>query len=201
LVQSIVPHSRSPNGRAIGDEPPLRCTIQDNLRLIKRSIAKMLHIPGKDTEAMETVFEAMGGFDAVLRLAHAWHKRVLEDEVVSHAFSHGYHPQHTERLAAYWAEALGGPTMYSDNYGDETSVVRTHSGNGLHEEMDQRAIACFDQALQDAGLAGDDRLRRVLHDYFAWATTTTMARYHDSADDVPNGLHIPKWSWDGLTSE
>ena len=38
----------------------------------------------------------------------------------------------------------------------------------------------------------------MLHDYFAWATTTTMARYHRSADDVPDGLRIPRWSWDGL---
>jgi len=149
---------------------------------------------------MQTIYEAVGGFEGVRRLAHAWHARVLEDEVVSHAFRHGFHPQHTERLAAYWGEALGGPTTYSDNYGDETSVVRTHSGNGLHEEMDQRAIACFDQALQDAGLATDERLKRALHDYFAWATTTTMARYHESADDVPHGLHIPKWSWDGLVT-
>ena len=147
---------------------------------------------------MQTVYEAAGGRDGMLRLAHAWHKRVLEDEEVSHAFSHGYQPDHTERLAAYWEEALGGPATYSERYGDETSVVRIHSGNGVHEEMDRRAIACFDQALQDVGLASDERLRRVLHDYFAWATTTTMARYHHSADDVPDGLQIPKWSWDGL---
>jgi len=132
------------------------------------------------------------------RLAAAWHKRVMADAVVSHAFSHGFHPQHTERLAAYWAEALGGPTAYSDAYGDETSVVRMHSGNGTHEEMDRRAIACFDQALADAGLDSDDRLRQVLHDYFAWATTTSMARYHASADDVPAGMAIPRWSWEGL---
>jgi hemoglobin len=107
-------------------------------------------------------------------------------------------PQHSERLAAYWAEALGGPTTYSDAYGDETSVVRIHSGNGPHEEVDGRAISCFDRALADVGLAADERLRQALHDYFAWATTTTMARYHDSADDVPEGLSIPRWSWDGL---
>jgi hemoglobin len=47
-------------------------------------------------------------------------------------------------------------------------------------------------------LADDSALRQVLHDYFAWATTTTMARYHRSADDVPDGLTIPRWSWDGL---
>jgi len=147
---------------------------------------------------MQTVYEAAGGADGMLRLARAWHARVMADEDVSHAFSHGYHPEHTERLAAYWAEALGGPSTYADLYGDETSVVRMHSGNGPHEEMDRRAIACFDQALADTGLARDDRLRQVLHDYFAWATTTTMARYHWSADDVPDGLRIPHWSWDGL---
>jgi hemoglobin len=133
----------------------------------------------------------------MLRLASAWHARVLSDEVVSHAFSHGYHPEHTERLAAYWGEALGGPATYSERYGDESAVVRIHSGNGPHEDMDRRAIACFDQAVGEACLAGDERLRRVLHDYFAWATTT-MSRYHRSADDVPGGLRIPHWSWHGL---
>lgn len=146
---------------------------------------------------MQTLFEAADGMDGLRRLAHAWHQRVMADEVVAHAFSHGFHPDHTERLAAYWAEALGGPTTYSDRYGNETSVVRIHSGNGEHNEMDERAIACFDLALADVGLAHDP-LRQALHDYFAWATRTTMARYHESADDVPNGLSIPRWSWDGL---
>jgi len=145
-----------------------------------------------------SVFEAGGGMEGMRRLAEAWHARVMADEIVSHAFSHGFHPQHTERLAAYWAEALGGPSAYSKAYGDETSVVRIHSGNGVHTEMDERAIACFDQALIDTGLDADDRLRQVLHDYFAWATTVSMARYHESADDVPVGMTIPHWSWDGL---
>jgi hemoglobin len=146
---------------------------------------------------MQTVYDAAGGADGLLRLANAWHARVMADEVVSHAFSHGFHPEHSQRLAAYWAEALGGPSIYTDGYGDETLVVRMHSGNGLHEEMDRRAIVCFDHALADVALA-DDRVGRVLHDYFAWATSTTMSRYHRSADDVPDGLRIPRWSWDGL---
>jgi hemoglobin len=146
---------------------------------------------------MPSVYEATGGTGGLRRLAEAWHERVMADEVVSHAFSHGFHPQHTERLAAYWAEALGGPADFTSMYGDETSVVRIHSGNGPHEDMDRRAIACFDLAMDDAGMA-DDRLRRTLHDYFAWATTTTMARYEASADDVPDGLPFPHWSWDGL---
>ena len=147
---------------------------------------------------MPSVYDAAGGHAGMIRLAHAWHERVLADEVVSHAFSHGFHPDHTERLAAYWAEALGGPRDYSQSIGDETSVVRMHSGNGPHEEMDRRAIACFDQALTDAGFGADDPVRQVLFDYFAWTTTTTMAQYHDSEEDVPAGLAIPRWTWDGL---
>ena len=111
---------------------------------------------------------------------------------MGHAFSHGFHPDHTQRLAAYWSEALGGPPAYSGSFGDETSVVRLHAGNGEHEEMDARAIACFDLALEDAGLDGDGQLRQTLHDYFAWATTTGMARYPASADDVPDGLTISR---------
>ena len=146
---------------------------------------------------MRTVFEAAGGNEGLRRLAAAWHRRVMADEVVSHAFSHGFHPQHVERLAAYWAEALGGPRRIPN------PMVTNHRRQDAqrqrgHDEMDRRAIACFDQALVDVGLADDNALRQVLHDYFAWATTTTMSRYHQSADDVPDGLSIPHWLWDGL---
>jgi hemoglobin len=147
---------------------------------------------------MKSIYEAVGGIEGVTRLAEAWHELVLEDEVVSHAFSHGFHPRHTERLAAYWAEALGGPALYTGRFGNETAVVRMHSGNGVHEEMDRRAIACFDQALDRIGVSRSDRLWQVLHDYFAWTTANTMARYHHSADDVPSDLEMPKWSWEGL---
>jgi hemoglobin len=149
---------------------------------------------------VQTVYEAAGGYDGLLGLARAWHARVMADEVVSHAFSHGFHREHSERLAAYWAEALGGPATFSSAYGDESSVVRLHSGHGPHEEMDRRAIACFEEALEDVGIASEERLHQVLYEYFAWATTTTMSRYHRSAEDVPDGLQIPHWSWQGLVA-
>ena len=60
-----------------------------------------------------TIYEAAGGRQAFLDLAHAWHGRCLADPIVSHAFSHVYHPQHTERLAAYWVDALGGLPDYT----------------------------------------------------------------------------------------
>ncbi len=144
----------------------------------------------------QTIFEAAGGSEAFLKLAHAWHARCLADEVVSHAFSHGYHPQHSERLAAYWAEALGGPPDYTKSLGDQTSVTRMHSGKGEHQEMDERAQICFAQALDDANLPPDPRLRSTLKAYFRWATEA-MSAHPNSADDVPSNLPLARWSWNG----
>lgn len=144
----------------------------------------------------QSIYQAAGGRQAFIDLAHAWHARCLADPIVSHAFSHGYHPQHSERLAAYWAEALGGPPEYTEAIGDQSSVVRIHSGNGEHAEMDQRAQTCFAQALDDAGLPDDPRLRSTLIAYFRWATEA-MAAHPESADDVPAELPLARWSWDG----
>ena len=148
---------------------------------------------------MQSVYEAAGGDDGLLRLAEAWHARVMADEVVSHAFSHGFHPQHTERLAAYWAEALGGPAdvlrrataTRPRSCGCTAATARTRRWTGGRSPASTRPWST-------SASTATSRLRQVLHDYFAWATTTTMAAYHDSADDVPDGLTIPRWSWDGL---
>ncbi|MGW6200394.1 globin domain-containing protein [Kribbella sp. NPDC055110] len=143
---------------------------------------------------METVYEAAGGAEGMLRLAAEWHERVMADEVVSHAFHDGAKPDHTERLAAYWGQALGGPPTYTTTYGDEASVQRRHAGNGEHDEMNHRAIACFDEAVIAAGI--DERVRPVLHDYFAWATFNTMYRHR--SEDIDDGQAVVQWSWDGL---
>jgi hemoglobin len=144
----------------------------------------------------QTIYEAAGEKQAFIDLAHAWHARCLADPVVSHAFSHGFHPEHTARLAAYWAEALGGPPDYTESMGGESQVIRMHSGNGEHLEMDERAQACFAQALDDAAIPADPLLRSTLKAYFRWATER-MSGHPDSADTVPAGLDLARWSWTG----
>jgi hemoglobin len=144
-----------------------------------------------------SVYDAMGGADAVLRLAHAWHERVLADPVVSHAFSHGYRDDHTERLAAYWGEQLGGPPTFTEGLGgDHSTVLRIHSGNGEHHEMDRRAEICFAEALDDAAIPPTPELRRTLGSWFHWGIGL-MDSHPATPDDVPEGLPLPRWSWEG----
>ena len=122
----------------------------------------------------------------------------MADEVVSHAFSHGFDPDHTKRLASYWAEALGGPETFSAVYGTRPPWCGCTAAMALHEEMDRRAIACFDQALSDVGFEQESQLAQVLHDYFAWATTTTMSRYPEYRGGRARRTEHPRWSWDSL---
>jgi hemoglobin len=149
-----------------------------------------------------SVYEAAGGLPALERVARAWHERCLADPVLEHPFSHKpVHPQHSERLAAYWAEQLGGPPLWTGGAGDpglgsHVAVVRMHSGDGVHDDMDRRAVDAFVGAMDDAGLPDEPRLRATLTAWFTWAVAV-MAAYPRSPDDVPDVLAMPHWSWDG----
>lgn len=146
---------------------------------------------------MQSLYEAAGESAAMLRLAAAWHRRCLQDPVVSHAFSHpGLHPQHVERLGSYWGEALGGPASYTAAIGGHSHVLRLHAGNGEHGDMDRRGVRCFEAALDDASIPADPRLRRALTEWFGWMTAA-MAAHPRSPDDVPDNQPLPVWSWEG----
>lgn len=143
-----------------------------------------------------TIYEAIGGADTLLALAEAWHGRCLADPILAHAFKDGLHPQHTARLATYWSEQLGGPATYSSSIGDYSHVVRVHSGNGPHEQMDGRAVAAFVLALDDVGVADDPSLRFQLVAWFTWATAVLNHRWSEP-EDVPSDMALPRWDWDG----
>ncbi|MQA98306.1 MAG: hypothetical protein GEV11_28280 [Streptosporangiales bacterium] len=103
-----------------------------------------------------TLYEFAGGEEALLALARAHHARCLADPELNHPFTRpDQHPHHVERLAAYWAEALGGPPRFSEGCGDHSSVLRMHAGEGDLGEMGERFAACFARAADDAGLPAD----------------------------------------------
>jgi len=144
-----------------------------------------------------SLFEFAGGEPAFLALAKAHHARCFEDPELNHAFSHeGQHPKHVERLAAYWAEVVGGPPTYSRSCGDESHVLRMHSGNGDITELGRRFVVCFDRALDDAQLPDDPAFRGAMHAYMVWAVDVVLA-YSDHDALIPPAAEMPRWGWDG----
>jgi len=147
-----------------------------------------------------TLFEFAGGEPAFLALAEAHHARCLADPELNHPFSHaGRHPQHVERLAAYWGEVMGGPPAFSLCCGDQSGVLRMHAGTGDMRDLGERFLRCFVAAADDARLPADPDFRAQLHAYMRWAVDDVLAY---SAEDavVVAGAAMPRWGWDGLES-
>ncbi len=145
-----------------------------------------------------TLFEFAGGKSAFIALAAAHHARCLEDPELNHPFSHpDQHPQHVERLAAYWAEVMGGPRSYSQSCGDQSAVLHMHAGNGDMGDLGERFTSCFDRALDDAELPVDPVFRDALRAYMRWAVGDVLS--YSAADAVvAPGAAMPRWGWDGL---
>ena len=146
-----------------------------------------------------TIYEELGGADVLLSLAQPLHERCLADPILSHAFRGGMHPQHTERLAAYWSEQLGGPATYSSSISGYSHVVLVHTGNGPHEQIDGHAVVAFVLALDDVGVASDPGLRFPLVAWFTWATAMLNHRW-STPEDIPSDLPLPSWDWNGTES-
>lgn len=150
------------------------------------------------TGTRPSLFEFAGGEAAFLALAEAHHARCLADPELNHPFSHpGQHPQHVERLAAYWAEVMGGPPRYSGSCGDQSGLLRMHAGHGDMSDLGERFVRCFDGAMDDAGLPADAGFRACLHAYMRWAVDDVLV-YSPVGAVVPGGARVPRWGWDGL---
>jgi hemoglobin len=145
-----------------------------------------------------SLYEFAGGDAAFLALARAHHARCLADPELNHPFSHDdQHPQHVERLAAYWAEVMGGPPTYSGTCGDESFVLGLHAGNGDMGDLGERFLSCFVLALDDAGLPADAEFRATMREYMRWAVDNVLS-YSPVEAVVPERLPMPRWGWDGL---
>src|SRR4051812_8559412 len=132
-----------------------------------------------------TLYEFAGGDAAFLALATAHHARCLADPELNHPFSRAdLNPEHVARLAAYWAEVMGGPARFTALPADHSDVLRMHAGNGDMTDLGRRFVACFVQAAEDAGLPADPSFRAALRAYMEWAVADVLG--YPDASGVPD---------------
>jgi hemoglobin len=144
-----------------------------------------------------SLYEFAGGDAAFLAVAAAHHARCLADPELNHPFSHpGQHPQHVERLAAYWAEVMGGPARYSGSCADHSYVLHLHAGNGDLTDLGRRFVRCFVGAMDDAGWPDDPEFRAVMRRYMESAVDEVL-EYGSPDAPIPEGASVPRWGWDG----
>jgi hemoglobin len=94
---------------------------------------------------------------------------------------------------------LGGPPRYSELPADQSFLQRLHAGNGEMTDLGRRFVECFVAAADDAGLPADPEFRAALRAYMEWAVDDVLG-YSAVDSVVPDGLPIPRWSWNGPQS-
>jgi hemoglobin len=144
-----------------------------------------------------SIYDRAGGQPAFLALAEAHHRRCLEDPELGHPFEHMNNPRHVEALADYWAEVFGGPQNYSTSGASHSSMLTIHAGEGAGSDLGERFLACFLQAIDDAGLPNHPDLRAALRAYMEHAVAEVMS-YSPAGSVVEPALPTPRWGWHGL---
>ncbi len=145
-----------------------------------------------DTETT-TIYERIGGEDALRRAVDAFYTSVLTDPVLQPLFGAGA-AHHVDHLTAFLAEVFGGPSRYTDELGGFATLLEAHRGLNITDEQRARFIALFDAAVGAQGLAADDELRASLHDYIVFGTEVAQVNSHaEGNNDLHPCQEVPRW--------
>jgi hemoglobin len=142
-----------------------------------------------------TIFEHLGGAEALHRLASAQYRRCLTDPSLIQVFGTKGRPGHVEHLAAWLGEVFGGPDTYTRELGGHGALLRHHANLAITEELRQRFVQAFLEAADEAKLPTDERFRRRFREYIEWGAGIAMAVSQPGAD-VSSHEPVPRWEWE-----
>ena len=148
-------------------------------------------------EHTNTLYEAVGGADALRRLSETFYEGVLADPLLAPVFA-DFTPTHVEHVAVWLAEVFSGPADFTAGHGGHQALLRAHLGLGITEEQRLRWMELMTAAVEKE-LPDDALLRRRVLEYFDWGTriaedVSASAPGTDLGDPGPT----PRWGWDGL---
>jgi len=148
----------------------------------------------KDRDMELTLFDHMGGAEALHRLADAQYRRCLTDPVLTPVFGTRGRPGHVDHLAAWLGEVFGGPDVYTRELGGHGALLRHHANLSITEEQRRRFVEVFMEAADEVGLPADERFRRRFREYLEWGSGIAKAVSQPGAD-VSSKEPVPRWGW------
>lgn len=141
-----------------------------------------------------TIFEYAGGRDAMHRVAAAHYRRCRTDPILAQVFGGRDRPEHVDHLADWLSEVFGGPAYYTERHGGHGALLRHHAGLAITEAQRQRFVEAFMEAVDEAGLPEDPRLRERLRAYAEWGTRIALDVSQPGAN-TDSSDPVPRWNW------
>lgn len=140
-----------------------------------------------------TLYEWLGGIDALNRLTERFYQRVRDNEILAPIFAHmsSEHPQH---VAAFLAEVLGGPADYSKSHGGHPHMIRQHLNRHLNQQQRREWVALLLDTADQLQMPDDPEFRSALVGYLEWGSRLAVINSQPGTTVDPNAP-MPKWGW------
>jgi hemoglobin len=145
------------------------------------------------TASVPTLYEWLGGIDALNRLTARFYERVALDDLLAPVFEH-MGPDHPAHVASFLAEVLGGPTAYSAELGGHPHMIRRHLNRHLTQEKRRRWVELLLSTADELGMPDDPEFRSALVGYLEWGSRLAVLNSQPGATVNPDAA-MPKWGW------
>ena len=140
-----------------------------------------------------TLYEWIGGKQAIERLFTIFYERVPNDPILAPVFA-GMSSDHVAHVSAFVAEVLGGPKVYGETLGGHPHMIRRHAGRSLTEKQRQRWMQMLLECADDLGVPDDPEFRSAFVAYLEWGTRLAVINSQPGAD-LSGSAPMPAWGW------
>ena len=142
--------------------------------------------------SVPSLYEWLGGADALDRLTASFYEQVLKDELLYPLFK-DMDSRHPHFVAMWLGEVFGGPHAYSSQRGDYRHMVSQHLGKHITEQQRRRWVNLMMDAADRVELPADPEFRAAFASYIEWGTR--LAEINSQPGREAYDAPIPAWGW------
>ncbi|MNI64516.1 hemoglobin [Fontibacillus panacisegetis] len=102
-----------------------------------------------------SIYDNLGGADAIRRLVEAFYPKVQNNPVIGHLFPEDIEPV-LEKQYMFLTQFFGGPSLYSDAHGHPMMRAR-HLPFPITPERAEAWLGCMSAALEEIGISEELR--------------------------------------------
>lgn len=140
-----------------------------------------------------TLFEWMGGKEALYGMLKVFYEKVEEDELLKPLFR--YMPKdHFEHVGMWFEEVLGGATLYTDERGGFKNMHKRHKGRSIQSAQRERWVQLMLETADEVGIPSDPEFRAAFTGYIEFGSRRALNNSQPKAED-PSRETILKWGW------
>ncbi|RYY11207.1 MAG: globin [Chitinophagaceae bacterium] len=145
-------------------------------------------------KTVPTLYEWMGGMQAIEKLFVRFYEKVLADPLLGPVFRH-MSPEHQIHVSHFVAEVFGGPKLYSGHDGSHYSMIRKHLGKHLGETHRKQWVSLLVDTADEQAIPSDPEFRSALVSYLEWGTRIAVINSTANDTSIATTEPMPSWGW------